>query len=194
VPDTLSPSQLSADVVKRVSWDISRATTRLAVTKTRVGLVEMALNVLRRRPAEFPTLRFAAFRREILGQARRGGPFEPVDVAVIRLRAALLGSPLDSRYTAPIDGADVDAFALNALGALEETHGATADQGTRQRAFDAAWKQFGEFVGAPARTREAHLAASEDYLPADATGLAARLREIEAEHIAAFSAHSPFRG
>jgi hypothetical protein len=35
---------------------------------------------------------------------------------------------------------------------------------------------------------------AEDYLPADATGLAARLREIEAEHIAAFTAHSPFRG
>lgn len=194
MPDTLSSPLLAADVIKRVSWDVSRATTRLAVRKVRVGLVEMGLNALRRRPAEFPSARFGAFRREVLRQARQNGPFEPVDVAVIRLRANLLGSPIDSRFTAPIDGADVDAFALNAVDALERAHGVDADADTRERAFDAAWRQFGEFVGAPAMSRSAHLAAAAGYLPADAAGLGARLREIEAEQVAAFRAHRPFRG
>lgn len=193
MPDTLTPTQLSADVVKRVSWDISRATTRLGVTKTRVGLVEMAVNALRRRPAEFPSARFAAFRREVLAQARRT-PLKDVDIAVVRLRANLLGSPIDSRFTAAIDGSEVDEFAGNAIAASEDAHGCAVDDEVRERALDAAWKQFGEFVGAPARTRNAHLRLAVGYLPADVGALGARLRDIEAEQIAAFRAHQPFRG
>jgi hypothetical protein len=186
----LTSSKLAAEAVKRVRWAVSKHTSTLAITKTSVGLLGWAQNLILRRPPEFPTAQYARFRREIAGQVRQN-ELTDADIAVVKLRADLLGSPIDSRSSAPVDGADVDGFALRAIGEVEAEYGVTLDDEARTRAFDAAWSSFGEFLGCPARPRAAHIAAAVGFLEVDGASPAKRLRAAEVEYVSAFRAYRP---
>lgn len=186
--DRTSMTAITTEAAKHARWAVQRHTSHLSITPVRVGLVEMGLNALRRRPAEFPTFRFATLRREIVKRAARH-PLTHADIAVAKLRLDLLGSPIDSRHSAPVDGAAVDLFADDAIIDAENRHGVIFDEPMRQSVQDAVWAQFGEFYGANAKSRVSFMNVSSGMLPFSGAELRRTLRDIEGAHVRAVKAH-----
>ena len=187
---TAASSAITALSVKEARWEAQRRVSRLNVAPVRIGLTAWAVNLLRRRPVDFPTFEYARFRREISRQAARS-PLDGADLAVVKFRERLLSSTIDARFSKPLMGADIDDVVRNVISAAEAREGVTFSAEDTSLVADAAWKQYADFFGSPAFGRASQIASAEGFLPGDGPGLARRLRELEAEAVAALRARPP---
>lgn len=170
---------------KEARWEAQRQMARLSILPVDVGLVGWAVNVILRRPSDFPTVQFARFRREILKQASVR-PLSGADCAVVKMRARLLGSPIDARASKPLTGVDVDAIAEAAVERARAQ--AVVDLGEATDVFDAVWGQVADAFGSPARGRAEQLDAA-GVLPDSGAALSRALRSLEEEHVRAARAY-----
>lgn len=184
----LPSKSIPAEAAKQARWEVQRRVSKLSIRKTDDGILGMLWNLALRRPAEFPTFAFSRFRSEVKRQARRK-PLSAPDMAIIKLRAELLGSPIDSRHSKPLTGADVDDVAYAAIDKAERGHDVVFDAAETDEVLDAAWKQFGEFYGSRAVGRAAQLEAADGFVPEGGKALSRRLREIEAGLVRAMREH-----
>lgn len=175
---------IAAEAAKHAKWEVQRRVAKLDIVRADVGLLGMALNALRRRPSEFPSAKFARFRREVARQA----PLDDADLAVVKLRADLLGSTIDARFSKPLTGADIDAVGYDAVRGGESRHGLIFDHEMIRHVLDAAWAQFAEFYGGRATGRAGQIAAAEGFVPSSGPQLDGALRDFEAAAIASWRA------
>lgn len=188
-----APSRaITALAVKEARWEAQRRVSKLNVAPVRVGLTAWAVNLLRRRPADFPTFEYARFRREIIRQAANF-PLDDADVAVVKFRERLLSSTIDARFSKPLVAADIDAVVRDVIAAAEAREGVTFSAEDTDLVADAAWKQYADFYGSPASGRAPQISAATGFLPHGGPGLARRLRELEAEAVRALRARPPRR-
>lgn len=191
VPTAPSPA-VTALAVKEARWETQRRASKLNIAPVRVGLTTWAVNLLLRRPADFPTFQYARFRREIARQAARS-PLDGADIAVVKFRERLLSSTIDARFSKPVVSADIDQVARDVIATAEARDGVTFTDEDRDAVTDAAWKQYADFFGSPAVGRSLQVERAAEFLPHGGPGVARRLRELEAEAVAALRARPPRR-
>lgn len=180
-PDLLS---ITAHTAKEARFEAQRRVSRLDIAPVRVGLIGWAVNLVLRRPAVFPTLEFARFRREMIRQARRS-PLSGADIAVVKFRTRLLASTIDARLSKPVTAADIDAVTEHAVAAEEKRRGVTLTSDNRAQVGDAVWKQYADSFGFPAMGRARQVAEAAKFVPQGGPELAARLRELERDAVTA---------
>ena len=179
--DTLSDMKtITAQTAKEARWEVQRRVSKLNIAPVRIGILGWAVNLILRRPADFPTFEFARFRREIAGQARRF-PLDGADIAVVKFRARLLSSTIDARFSKPVTGADVDAVVDDVVAAAERQDEVTFSASDREQVADATWKQYADFFGFPAARRAHQIEDAAEFVPHGGPALAGRLREVEAQ-------------
>lgn len=162
--------------------------SKLNVAPVRLGLMAWAVNLMLRRPADFPTFEWARFRREIVQQASRA-QLSSADIAVVKFRERLLSSSIDARFSKPLTAADPDRVTSDVVAAAEFEHDVTFNSDAIEQVADAVWKQYADFFGSPAIGRARQVAASEGFVPASGSALAARLRELEAQAVVTMRAN-----
>lgn len=181
--DTIDMKALTDQTVKEARWEAQRSVSRLGIAPVRIGLISWAVNLLLRRPVDFPTFAFAKFRREVLAQSRRF-PLDDGDVAIVKVRARMLSSTIDARTSKPLDRVSVDLVAQLAQADASKTPGVSFSPEQSERVADAVWKQFADSFGFHTPGRAALITEAQGFVPRRGAELAARLRELEAEAIA----------
>lgn len=192
MPAALDSDSIIAQTVKEARWEAQRRVSKLNVSPVRLGLVAWAVNLMLRRPADFPTFEWARFRREVIRSAA-SQPLSSADVAVVKFRERLLSSTIDARFSKPFGAADIDAVAADVITTAESRDGAVFTADAAALVADAAWKQYADFFGYPASGRASQIAAAQGFLPHRASDVARRLRELEADAVAAWRARPPRR-
>lgn len=188
MPATADIKSVTAQTIKQTRWSAQRCVSKLQVLPVRIGLLGWAVNMVLRRPADFPTFAFARFRREIARQSRRA-PLDAADIAVVKLRTRLLSSAIDPRSSRSFTGADIDSVVRATVAASEEKHGVRFGSAELTQFEDAAWQQYADLFGSPVLGRAAQLEGADGFVPSGGAALARRLRELEAEAVTTVREH-----